>query len=226
MESFIGIIDNALKALVYNKFKTVMDLGNDQNVAVIQEKSSIALRKRAEKKGAISTEFISIWREDFGKDWARQNTPVARHGFYLDYSDADKKDLITVKAFPVYLNYSIRFWTRNLDKATSASELFLGWYQVSPKLIFNYMDKYPLEFNLKSMDAIVDESTFDEQYDKGLYIVNKGTFTIDGWVLISFTTGTILTINLKIYAREVIDGVLQDTLLDTFTITADNPRGR
>jgi len=215
--SFIKVIDEGLKSFVFTKFATDMEL-TVQNTGVILEPRDVSLRKIAEKRGQNSVEFISIWRESVELDRARMNSPIARRGFNLSYTNANQTDLTIAKAVPVKLRYSIRWWSRDYDKITDAVETFLFWFQVNPNLIFNYNTLYPLEFDIIPQADVQDESTIVEQYTKGLYFVNKADIILDGWVIESTTSKTITKILVDIYSREVINSVNVDTLLNTYTI--------
>src|SRR3989304_9153700 len=104
MASFIKILDDSIKALVFNKFKSYLDLTIQSKDLEFAPKS-IAQRRISEKRGENKLEFISIWRNPPELDWARQRTPLARQGMILEYQNEDRKDFIVVKAIPAILNY-------------------------------------------------------------------------------------------------------------------------
>lgn len=215
--AFIKDIDENLKTLIFTKFAT--DLGlTVQNTGIVLEPREVSLRKIAEKRSQNSVEFISIWRESVELDKSRMNSPVARRGFYLTYTDDDQTDLTTVKAIPVKLRYSIRWWSRDFDKVTDAVERYLFWPHSDPNLIFNYEDLYPLEFDIIPQGDVIDESTITTQYNTGLYFVNRADIVLDGWIFDSFSTKTVLEIEVNTYLRETQNGEDIDTLLNTYTI--------
>lgn len=223
--SFIKEIDENLKTLIYTKFGEDLGLNSSstpQNTSVVLEPRDVALRKIAEKRGQNSVEFISIWREGVHKDRERMNTPVARRGFYLEYTDGERTDITTVKAIPIKIDYSIRFWSRNFDKVTNAVERYLFWQQADPNLTFNYQTNYPLEMDILTVGDVYDESSIVSQYNVGLYFVNKVDITLDGWIFDSFDTKTIKTIILNVYLRETVNGENVDTLLRTYTTSAED----
>ena len=215
--SFIKTLDDNFKALVFTKFKSDLDL-TTQNTGIVLEPRDVSLRKIAEKRGQNSVEFISVWRESVELDRNRINAPIARRGLSLNYTSGTTTDILTVKAIPAKIKYSIRFWSRSLDKVSDAIETYLFWIHSNPNLIFNYVDLYPLEFDIIPQGIITDESTILTQYNTGLYFVNKAEITLDGWILSASSIKTILQIILNVYLRETVNNQNVDTLLNTYTI--------
>ena len=222
MSSFIQTIDTTAKSLIYTKFAPIMGLPNtipnDQNTNLVFVPKSIVLRKIAEKRGETTVEFMSIWRTGIEFDWERQNSAIARQGLLMEYADSTKRHIITVKAVPASLTYDLWFWSRNLDTLTSVAESYLLWKHNSPQLILNYLGRYPMEMYLK-FGSVSDETDYDI-YEKGLYFVYKMPITLDGWILSTFTTPTVLEIILDIFLREGQNPNYVDTLIDEFIITA------
>lgn len=218
MSSFIKVIDEALKTLVFTKFQTVMGL-TSQNIGLVFEPKEVSLRKIAEKRGKDTVEFISLWRERISPDLSRTNAVLARKGLSLAYTDGTKSSVSTTKAIPVKIDYSLRFWSRSLERVTEAAETYLFWKFNNPNLIFNYDTDYPLEMDLVLPQNIEDESTILSQYNIGLYFLYSVNFSIDGWILTTPTTEkSILVIYLKVYTREIVDGSNYDTLIGEYTI--------
>lgn len=217
--SFIKTLDDSMKALVFAKFGTYFGLSNAATDIVFAPKV-VQQRKIAEKRGTDSVEFIGLWRSGMGFDWSRNNSPVARRGLSLAYSDGTKSQIITAKAVPVKINYDLWFWTRCLDHLMDAAEAYMFWQFNNPNLVLNYMDNYPLELDL-GFGAFIDESPYSEIYNIGTYFVGHMPITMDGWIFTTFMTKTILTIIVKVYLREGNAPNYVDTLLDTYIITSD-----
>ena len=222
--SFIQIMDNAAKSLIFERFKDYFSL-TDINEDCVFFPKQIAQRKIAEKRGEGTVEFISVWRTGIKYDWARNNTAVARKGISLQYSDSTVKDaIITAKAVPTVIEYDVWFWSRDLDKIMRATESYLLWQHDHPNLILSYNSVYPMEMYLK-FGPVVDESTLPEQYNKGLYFVSKMHITMEGWILTLLESKTVLSIILDVYLRQGTSPDYTDTLLSEYVITtsSDDP---
>ena len=220
MASFTKTIDDAIKSAVYTKFEDYFDLESETTGIVFAPKQ-VAQRMLAEKRGDASVEFISIWRGpgNLGFDWKRQNTAVARKGLNLQYVDSNTKAaIVTIKAVPVKMHYDMWFWSRDLDKLNLATEAYLKWKQDFPNLVLNYQNIYPMEMYMKLGDP-VDESNYDI-YNRGKYYVTRLPLDLEGWLLTSLSSSTILTIILDIYLRE--GSPATDQLLAEYTITVDD----
>jgi len=217
--SFIKTLDDSMKALVFSKFASYFSL-TDATKDLVFAPKEVQMRKIAEKRGSDTVEFLGLWRTGMEFDWKRNNSPVARRGIYLEYSDAGKTDIITAKAVPVKVSYNMWFWTRCLDTMMEATEAYFFWQFANPNLILDYLDKYPLELDL-GFGPVVDESQYNQIYNIGTYFVSRLPITLDGWIFTTFNTKTVLTIILKIYSREGTPPNYTDTLLDTFIITPD-----
>lgn len=217
--SFIKTLDESLKSLVFAKFGPYFNL-DDINKDIVFFPKDIQLRKISEKRGTDAVEFIGLWRTGIDFDWARNNSPVARRGISLQYTDAGKSEIITAKALPVRLTYNMWFWTRCLETMMEATEAYLFWQFNNPNLIMNYLDTYPLELDLH-FGSVVDESPYAQVYEIGTYYVSRMLITLDGWLLTTFNSKTVLTIILKVYLREGIAPSYLDTLVNTFIITSD-----
>jgi len=218
--SFIKTLDEAMKGLVFAKFGSTLGLSESAKDIVFAPKD-VQLRKISEKRGNDSVEFLGLWRSAIDFDWQRNNSPVARRGLSLEYADAGKTEIITAKAIPVKITYDMWIWTLCLDTLMQATEEYLFWKFNNPNLVMNYLDKYPLELDLH-FGGVIDESRYSEIYDIGTYFVGRMPITLDGWILSTFTSKTILTIILKVYLREGQAPNYEDILLDTFTITSDS----
>jgi len=215
--SFIHIIDDALKIAVFQRFDEYFGLTNIKNDIVFQPRS-IQERKIAEKRGELSVEFMGLWRPHIAPDWSRQRTPLARDGIMLEYTDSNKTSIVTVKAVPAAFDYELRFWSRDLNSLTLATESYIKWAQDLPNLVVYYDDSYEMDFYLRFGD-IVDETDFNI-YEKGLYYVHMMPIKLEGWVLTSIESKTILTIYLDVFLRQFISGQTEDILISEYVITA------
>lgn len=217
--SFIHVVDNAMKSAAFQRFGTFFDLTN-QNKDLVFQPYRVTQRKIAEKRGESSVEFLSLWRTRITPDWSRQRTSVARDGISMKYSDSQKTSIVTVKAVPVTLDYELRFWSKDLDSTTEAVESYIKWFQDFPNLIVMYNGLYEMDMYMK-FGAIVDESEYNI-YDKGLYYVTQLPVSLEGWVMTTVDTPTILTIILDLYLREGTSPDYRDTFLTEYVITADS----
>jgi len=218
--SFLKVLDAGMKALALAKFGPALGISNLANDVVFFPKD-VALRTIAEKRGAAEIEFISVWREGMALDWARQRSPVARRGFYLNYVDENSKSaIVNVKAVPVTLDYNIWVWSRTLDKIMQACETYVFWQHLDPNLSLLYNNVYPLAFDLH-FGQIVDESTASMQFEKGLYFVSRMPVRIDGWVFTLTTEGTILKVILQLFYNENLSTATPANSQLLATITTD-----
>jgi hypothetical protein len=217
--SFIHIVDNAMKTSVFQRFGGFFGLSNQTNDLVFQPKS-ICQRKIAEKRGEASVEFISLWRNRITPDWARQRTSVARDGIYLNYQDSNKTSILTIKAVPVTMDYELRFWSKDLNSVTYAAESYMKWFQDFPNLIVYFNGLYEMDMYMK-FGAWTDETDYNI-YEKGLYYVAEMPITLDGWLMTEISTPSVLEIIVDLYLRQVVTGQTQDIFLDEFVITASS----
>jgi len=220
--SFIKIMDDAAKAMVFAKFKSFLSITDSVNDIVFAPKE-IAQRKIAEKRGNNTVEFISLWRDGIELDWARQNTPIARRGIMMNYGDSSAGGtgtdrIITVKAVPASINYDMWVWSRDLDKIAQVTEEYIKWLHSTPQLILYYNGIYEMNMYLK-FGGVKDETNYDI-YNKGLYFVSRFPINLDGWVLTSIDTKTVLQIILDVYLREGTSPDYVDTLLSEYIIDA------
>lgn len=224
MVSFTHSIDLALKMLLYQRFGDILKISSQSSVdadnineGVVQVPREVALRVVAEKRGENFLNFINFWRVGTSPAWDRQRTPVARRGMYLATSD-DKTDTVHVKAVPVDLNYNIWFWSKDLDKVYQCIEEYLLWQQDDPNLKLKYNEQYEIEPDIH-FGEIVDESTVDEMYDKGLIFTFKMPIKIDAWILKGESFKTISKLVLTFYDKNSITNyseiVVEDSDQDT-----------
>jgi len=217
--SFIKTLDDSMKALVFAKFADYFSLTNATQDIVFAPKA-VQLRKIAEKRGEDTVEFLGLWRNGIEFDWSRNNSPVARRGLNLQYTDAGKSEMIIAKAVPVKISYRLWFWTRCLDTMMEATEGYLFWQFSNPNLVLNYLDTYPLELDL-NFGAVTDESQYDQIYQIGTYFVSSMPIYLDGWIFSTIASKTILKIILRVYLREGTPPNYTDTLVNTFEIVSE-----
>jgi hypothetical protein len=216
--SFISIMDKGLQTLIFNKFKSYLHI-TDQNRDSVFYPLEISQRKIAEKRGEGTVEFISVWRDGLEFDWNRQRSTLARHGLKMQYvNSSSKSEIVTVKAVPVTINYKFWLWSRDLDWIMQAAEAYLFWVHVYPQLVLYYNGLYEMDMYMK-FGPIVDRTNYNI-YEKGQFFVYEFPITLDGWVLTSINTKTILKIILDLYIREGQAPHYRDTLVEEYIITA------
>jgi len=216
--SFISTMDKGMESLIFTKFSPFLFV-DDSNKDIVFYPERLAQRKIAEKRGEGTVEFISVWRENIEFDWERQRSTLARRGMTMQYVDSSSKSsLVTIKAVPAKIKYKFLLWSRDLDWLMHAAEAYLEWVHSTPNLILYYNGVYEMDMYMK-FGPIVDKTNYDF-YEKGQYFVYEFPITLDGWVLTSITTKTILTIILDLYLREGTRPNYRDTLIDEYIITA------
>jgi len=215
--SFTHIIDDALKAAIFQRFSVFFNL-KDRNRDLVFQPKSICQRKIAEKRGEASVEFISLWRTRITPDWTRQRTSVARDGINLRYTDSHQTSIVTVKAVPVILDYELRFWSKDLNAITYAAESYMKWYQDFPNLVVYYQGLDEMDMYMK-FGAWSDETDYNI-YENGLYYVAQMPIFLDGWVMTTIDTKTVLEIIVDVYLRDFVTGQTNDMFLEEYIITA------
>lgn len=187
------------------------------NLGVFQFPKEGAQRFAAEKRGETFLEFINFWRMGASFSWARNRTPLARRGMWLDI-DGSGKNTTHVKAVPIDLNYNAWFWSKDLDKIYKVIEDYVFWQQNDPKISVLYNDIYELRPDIH-FGEIVDESTVAEQYQEGIIYVYKMPIKVDGWVLKGDSFKTIHKIKVTFYDKNDITDyseiIVEDTDQDT-----------
>lgn len=199
--SFLQVIDLGLRALLFEKFKDIMRLQEESRDCVLYPKG-VAQRMVAERRGEGSVEFINLWRTSTSFSWARHRTPAARRGMCMEFADPNKKGITTVKAVPMDLEYTVWFWSRNLDLLQQVIESYMFWIHQDPKLYLQLNEKYPLEFYL-AFGTVSDESVVAEQYEMGEYFVISAPIKMDAWVFNTVDTKTILYIHVALFDSTV-----------------------
>ena len=196
--SFIQVMDLGMKSLVFNRFKEVMNL-QDENLDSVLYPRDIAQRKVAEKRGEGSVEFISVWRDGVKFAWDRQRTPTARHGMYMEFEASDKKQIITVYSVPADLEYNVWFWSKSLEVLQKVAEKYMFWQHRDPNMDLKFNDRYNLSLDLH-FGTMIDESSLPAAFEQGEYFVLKAPIKVDGWVFEApVDIGTILKIHVEIW---------------------------
>ena len=197
MAAFLQTIDLGLRALLYTKFYDILNL-ESINRGVLLYPKEVAFRMMSEKKGAMISEFVNVWRTRTTPSWERQRTPVARRGLRVAYTDGNQTDTITVKAMPVDLDYDVYFWTKDIENLNLIAERYLFWQQDSPNLNLFYNTDYPAELDLH-FGELVDESNVPDMLNRGNHFVMKVPIKVDGWIFTSEEIGVIQKIELLLY---------------------------
>lgn len=219
--SFIQIMDNAVKGAIFTRFKSYLNLV-DQNTGIVFFPFDIAQREIAEKRGVANVEFINVWRDHVILDWQRNQAVIARDGVMMEYvNSSTRAAIVVVKGVPVQMDYTFWMWSRDLDKLMKATESYMLWQYDKPNIKLFYNGLYEMDMYLK-FEGIMDEGSITKMYDKGLYYTARCKLKMDGWVLQLTSLKTILTIILDVYLREGTAPNFVDTLLDEYIITADS----
>jgi len=206
MASFINTIDEAMKTLAFNKFKSYFEWGANpvQKNSIEFAPKSIAQRRLADKRSKVPMEFMSLWREPPRFDWARQRSPVTRRGISVAYESGGITDIVTLKAAPATLDYSLYFWSESLDRLAQIAEAYLFWVHTTPGLVVYFGNTYILDLYTK-FGELIDESPLDKAYEIGTYYVYKAPIKLDGWIVSQTTAKIILEITMNIYYNMNLD---------------------
>jgi len=205
--SFITVLDLAVRDLIWTKFSDLMELTTKSTDMVFYPKE-VAMRQIAERRGETTVDYINYWRTRTDPDLARMRTPVARRGIMVAYDDSDlKTNVVTMYAMPVDLSYNIWFWSKDQNKLNLVMERYLFWQQRNPNLNLSLDDVYPLQMDLH-FGAAANESSVETMFNEGLYFCWKLVLKVDGWVFQEDAQKTIHKVVLKIYNEEGDEDVL------------------
>ncbi len=209
----LGLIDVGLRTLLFTKFSDILSL-ESVNKGVLFYSKETALRELAEKKNKTKLEFINIWRTDVALDWKRMSTPAARRGVDVNYTDEGQRTVYTnIKAIPVALTFDVWFWTHDRDKLNSIIETYLFWQQDDPNLYMQYREIYPLSYDLH-FNRIIDESTVDQQFEKGRMYIQKTSISLDGMVFtVPSEEGVITSIHISCYDKDDLETVNYEEII-------------
>jgi len=209
-ESFINIYDNAVRSLVFDRwleFISISDLNKD---TIIWPKDT-ALRKIAEKRGKVDSEFISIWSYP-QRDIDREHTPLALRGFTITSEDGTSQ---VIKSVPVQLNYGITVWSLSKDKLNKIAENYIWWKYRNPNMDLLVNGEIPLGLDLH-FGEIMDDSPVEREYSQGLYFRLTFPLKLDAVLLETEVVGLIQSVQLKItkgYSPDT-DPVFLDVMLE------------
>ena len=208
----IKIIDEAVKVLLFERYKDEMEIDNLNTDTAFFPKD-VALRIIGEKRAEVGLEFINVWRTATRRNLSRERTPLARKGLPLQYTDpSGKTDIEYAKAMPVDLDYSAWFWSKDKDKLNRVIEEFIFWKHQDPNVNLYYESLFPVEYDMLFGD-VIDESPVEEMYNIGMYFVIRLDFTVQGWVFDSDTIKTVHKVFLKIYDDVDPGGPLERSVL-------------
>lgn len=201
-DTFLKIIDTAMGQLVFTKFQDLMGF-TDQVKDIGEYPEKQALRMIAESRGEDTMESASVWRESESMDWSRHNTRLARHGLPVGYTDASRRQVTTVQALPVQINYTLIFWSLDRDAINQVTNRFIWWVHEYPKMATILLPdiNFSLDLCLR-FTAPVTHPTVEAELDKGRYFAVTLPITVDGWSLKDELVGTIVKADLLIYQGE------------------------
>lgn len=214
-DSLLKGYDTAIKTVLYSKFGSLMGLDTQSsseeeniNLGIYNFPKAVAQRVSAEKRGQTFLEFINFWRTGAGFSWERNRSTLSRRGMWVGDADTEGRNTIHIKAVPVDLHYDVWFWSNDRDKLYQILEEYVFWQQDTPKISLTYIDtsdnEYPMTPDIHFGD-IVDESTIDEQYAKGMMHVFRMPIQVDAWVLKGFSWKTISKIIITFYDKDDLE---------------------
>jgi hypothetical protein len=217
--SNIGICDFGLKAALYNKFVSYLSPSATnllpQNRVVIDMPKEICQREFAEKQGADTVDFVSMFRNTTEFAWDRQKTAAARIGVNLNVVN-NGNTVANAKVIPVDLGYEILFWHHSRDVINQLIETYFFWIQNNPTLDL-VLQGYPVSTYL-SIKGVRDNSTIRNTYQVGTYWVYEGAIKAEAWLPELDLTGSIIKeIICTVWYKQT--GLTQALELGQFTIT-------
>ena len=197
--STLGVIDFALRSLIYTKFGSFLSLPSVDSGVIFQPKE-VAQREFAEKQGKVQSNFVSVWRSNTQFSWDRQRTAMGRKGTTLQYTSAGKTSTIIATAVPVDLIYDMRVWALSLEAIQQLTEEYLFWIHNNPNLDIE-LDGYPITPNIhfKNVDGA---SLAGDMYKIGKYWTIDYTMNMDAWVVRFNNLPTVQGIVLKGFTGE------------------------
>jgi len=218
-DSFLQGYDYAVKAILYNKFASIMGIDTQSsseetniNLGIYNFPKEVAQRVSAEKRGQTFLEFINFWRVRAGFSWDRNRSVLSRRGMWIGDADATGQNTVHVKAVPMDLTYDVWFWSTDRDKLYKIMEAYAFWQQDNPKVALTYVDtsdnEYPMTPDIHFGD-IVDESTINDQYREGIIHVIRMPITVDAWIFKDFSWKTISKILVTFYDKDELSTVAE-----------------
>lgn len=225
MSSLLQGYDIAVKAALYSKFGSILGIDTqsssdetNMNLGVFQFPKEVAQRVAAEKRGETYLEFINFWRMGASFSWSRNRTVLSRRGMWLNTVDGKKLNTVHVKAVPIDLTYNAWFWSKDLDKMYQVMEDYVFWQQTTPKVSLVYDNLYELTPDIH-FGEIVDESTVDDQFSKGIVYIYKMPIKVDAWALKGISFKAIHKIKVTFYDQDDVTDfseiIVEDSNQDT-----------
>lgn len=223
-DSFIKVLDLGLETLIFDKFKDIISVTSQDNDMAFMPKE-IAFRYVSEKRGAVEMEFMNLWRSNISFDWQRNRSVLALREIEIPYSNFCVSGYSglsgytglsgysgsgisgysgysgktgSLKAISAKMDYNFWVWSKDKDKLNAVIERYLFWKFHDPNLNLSLNGEIPLEFDLHFGD-VVDESTENVMFEKGVYYVCKFPITLDGWIFELSETKIIETIYITGY---------------------------
>ena len=214
--SNLGVIDVAIAAALYNKFKVYLG-NNTQANTIIRYPMEVAQREYAEKEGNQVIDFISFYRNVTQFSWERNRSSVALAGVPLTYTDSSMTTQTIGRAIPLDLTYEIVFWHLDKDVINVLIENFFFWLFSYPTLTIE-LQNFPTSVYVNMTENPAEDlSTIRNMYQVGKYWVFKGTMKFESWIpQIDESNSTIYQIICKIWYKEA--GLTSNLLLGTVTV--------
>ena len=123
-----------------------------------------------------------------------------------------------MKAVPVILEYKFCVWSLYLDEIKAVVESYAKWLHDYPNIKIFYSGMFEMDMYMK-FGAPTDQTDYNI-YDKGKYFIYEFPLTVDGWVLTSILTPTILETLVDVYLRSGTAPHYDDLFLDEYIITS------
>lgn len=169
--SWIGGWDLAMKRVCYDKVASILGF-TDITKDVTFYPDEIAQREIAQRRGANTLEFLNLWRTPPNRNSSQQNAPLGMRG--MGFSVVDTEDLTKtarVTAVNVVMPYTLRVWSKSLEKINKVAEEWLLWPYRNPTfdIYATILGKVvPLRGNLHP-GALSDASQVIEKFADGRY---------------------------------------------------------
>lgn len=217
--SWLSILDNGMKQLIFNRFKEDMKLSN-LNTGVVFAPREVAMRMMGEKRGAGTSEFISLWRDTSNLNWTFQQTKAGKTGLTIPYtSSSGEVRSISLKGVPVKLSYSFYVWSLDLDTIRKVEGSYWRWLHDNPVYNISFNNVVPLSMYMTFSG--IEDATDYRIYEVGKHFVFKFGIGVDGWEIVGVDSGAgnrIEKIFLDIYVRHGASPDYHDELIDQYII--------
>lgn len=177
-DTFLKVIDTAMRVRVWNKFKDALGVSNINRQSAFMSHDA-AVRHITEKQGNMQLPFMSVWRGLPKYNWQQSRSVLSRRGASTGAVAENAVD--EVRAVPVTLAYEAKLWSKDLDALHRCLETYMFWLHQDPNLDLSLNGEYPLEMDMHFGDP-VDMSPIDKMYDSGMYFVHVLPITLDAWL--------------------------------------------